>query len=57
MYGARAEKPGFTITLKHDLDPNAGALNRAFSMAMTAWAAKFCNRIARHRSDSERATR
>jgi signal transduction histidine kinase len=26
-HGARAEKPGFTITLKHDLDPNAGALN------------------------------
>jgi two-component system, NtrC family, sensor kinase len=25
-HGARAEKPGFTITLKHDLDPNAGAL-------------------------------
>jgi signal transduction histidine kinase len=26
-HGARAEKPGFTITLKHDLDPNAGALD------------------------------
>jgi signal transduction histidine kinase len=26
-HGARAEKPGFTITLKHDLDPNAGALH------------------------------
>jgi len=26
-HGARAEKPGFTITLKHDLDPSAGALN------------------------------
>jgi two-component system NtrC family sensor kinase len=25
-HGARAEKPGFTITLKHDLDPGAGAL-------------------------------
>jgi two-component system, NtrC family, sensor kinase len=25
-HGARAEKPGFTITLKHDLDPKAGAL-------------------------------
>jgi signal transduction histidine kinase len=25
-HGARAEKPGFAITLKHDLDPNAGAL-------------------------------
>jgi signal transduction histidine kinase len=26
-HGARAEKPGFTITLKHDLDPNVGALD------------------------------
>ena len=26
-HGARAEKPGFTITLKHDPDPNAGALD------------------------------
>jgi GAF domain-containing protein len=26
-HGARAEKPGFAITLKHDLDPNAGALD------------------------------
>jgi two-component system, NtrC family, sensor kinase len=26
-HGARAEKPGFNITLKHDLDPNAGALD------------------------------
>ena len=26
-HGARAEKSNFTITLKHDLDPNAGALN------------------------------
>ncbi|WP_439400263.1 GAF domain-containing protein (plasmid) [Bradyrhizobium sp. PMVTL-01] len=26
-HGARAEKPGFTITLKHDLDPEAGALD------------------------------
>jgi signal transduction histidine kinase len=26
-HGARAEKPGFTITLKQDLDPNAGALD------------------------------
>jgi two-component system, NtrC family, sensor kinase len=26
-HGARAEKPGFTIMLKHDLDPNAGALD------------------------------
>jgi signal transduction histidine kinase len=25
-HGARAEKPDFAITLKHDLDPNAGAL-------------------------------
>ena len=25
-HGARAEKAGFTITLKHDLDPDAGAL-------------------------------
>jgi signal transduction histidine kinase len=25
-HGARAEKPGFAITLKHDLDPDAGAL-------------------------------
>jgi len=25
-HGARAEKPGFTITLKHDLDPKVGAL-------------------------------
>ena len=25
-HGARAEKPGFNITLKHDLDPDAGAL-------------------------------
>jgi two-component system, NtrC family, sensor kinase len=25
-HGARAEKPGFTITLKHDLDPRAGTL-------------------------------
>jgi signal transduction histidine kinase len=25
-HGARAEKPGFTITLKHDLDPGVGAL-------------------------------
>ena len=25
-HGARAEKPGFTITLKHDLDPEVGAL-------------------------------
>ena len=25
-HGARAEKPGFNITLKHDLDPNAGAV-------------------------------
>jgi len=26
-HGARAEKPGFTITLKHDLDPKVGALD------------------------------
>ena len=26
-HGARAEKAGFTITLKHDLDPEAGALD------------------------------
>jgi two-component system, NtrC family, sensor kinase len=26
-HGARAEKPGFTITLTHDLDPNAGVLD------------------------------
>ena len=26
-HGARAEKSGFSIALKHDLDPNAGALN------------------------------
>ncbi|WP_439364162.1 GAF domain-containing protein [Bradyrhizobium sp. DASA03005] len=26
-HGARAEKAGFSITLKHDLDPNAGALD------------------------------
>jgi two-component system, NtrC family, sensor kinase len=26
-HGARAEKPDFTITLKHDLDPEAGALD------------------------------
>jgi signal transduction histidine kinase len=26
-HGARAEKPGFTIMLKHDPDPNAGALD------------------------------
>jgi two-component system NtrC family sensor kinase len=26
-HGARAEKPGFTITLKHDADINAGALD------------------------------
>jgi len=26
-HGARAEKPGFAITLKQDLDPNAGALD------------------------------
>jgi signal transduction histidine kinase len=26
-HGARAEKPGFTITLKHDFDPNAGTLD------------------------------
>jgi signal transduction histidine kinase len=26
-HGARAEKPGFTITLKHNLDPEAGAAN------------------------------
>ncbi len=26
-HGARAEKVGFTITLKHDLDPKAGALD------------------------------
>jgi signal transduction histidine kinase len=26
-HGARAEKPGFTITVKHDLDPNVGALD------------------------------
>jgi GAF domain-containing protein len=26
-HGARAEKPGFTIMLKHDFDPNAGALD------------------------------
>jgi two-component system, NtrC family, sensor kinase len=26
-HGARAEKPGFAITLAHDLDPNAGALD------------------------------
>jgi signal transduction histidine kinase len=26
-HGARAEKPGFTITLKHDFDPDAGALD------------------------------
>jgi signal transduction histidine kinase len=26
-HGARAEKTGFTITLKHDLDPEAGALD------------------------------
>jgi GAF domain-containing protein len=26
-HGARAEKPGFAITLKRDLDPNAGALD------------------------------
>jgi signal transduction histidine kinase len=26
-HGARAEKPGFAITLRHDLDPNAGALD------------------------------
>ena len=26
-HGARAEKAGFTITIKHDLDPNAGALD------------------------------
>src|SRR6185312_1882087 len=25
-HGARAEKPGFAITLKHDLDPDAGAI-------------------------------
>jgi signal transduction histidine kinase len=25
-HGARAEKPGFTITLRHDFDPKAGAL-------------------------------
>jgi signal transduction histidine kinase len=25
-HGARAERPGFAITLKHDLDPDAGAL-------------------------------
>ena len=25
-HGARAEKPGFDITLKHDLDPNAGTI-------------------------------
>ena len=25
-HGARAEKPGFAITLEHDLDPDAGAL-------------------------------
>ena len=25
-HGARAEKPGFNITLKHDLDPDAGAV-------------------------------
>ncbi|RXH25328.1 hypothetical protein XH99_25215 [Bradyrhizobium nanningense] len=27
FHGARAEKPGFTITLRHDLDLNAGALD------------------------------
>ena len=26
-HGARAEKPGFSITLKHDLDPEVGALD------------------------------
>jgi two-component system, NtrC family, sensor kinase len=26
-HGARAEKPGFAITLKHDLDPDAGAVS------------------------------
>jgi GAF domain-containing protein len=26
-HGARAEKPGFAITLKHDFDPDAGALD------------------------------
>jgi signal transduction histidine kinase len=26
-HGARADKPGFNITLKHDLDPEAGALD------------------------------
>jgi two-component system, NtrC family, sensor kinase len=26
-HGARAERPGFGITLKHDLDPDAGALD------------------------------
>ncbi|WP_024519645.1 GAF domain-containing protein [Bradyrhizobium sp. Tv2a-2] len=26
-HGARAERPNFNITLKHDLDPNAGALD------------------------------
>jgi len=26
-HGARAEKAGFTITLRHDLDPDAGALD------------------------------
>jgi len=33
-HGARAEKPGFQITLKHDLDPAAGAIE-LYSQEMT----------------------